>query len=140
MDQARPLTVATAQGAEHAVDVLDGSGPALNRKSHRLVEYENVIVLVKSDRGEEASCLLVRLRTNGLGPIKLERRNAHRLSNRKAILAVNAFAVDAHLAFADDTLDVGEREAGESGLEEPINAHARLVGGHRDRLHPRCQL
>jgi len=42
---------------------------------------------------------------NRLG-LEPQRRNAHRLSGGEAILTVDALAVDAQLAFADDALDV----------------------------------
>src|SRR5262249_40438416 len=39
------------------------------------------------------------------------------------------------LAFADDALDVGERQAGKARFEEAIDAHVVLVGRHGDGLH-----
>src|SRR4029077_8274798 len=38
-------------------------------------------------------------------------------------------AVDAQLTFADDALDVGERQAGKARLEKTVDAHVVFVGG-----------
>ena len=44
------------------------------------------------------------------------------------VLRVGALAVHAHLAFADDALDVAERQPGKPRLEEAVEPHAGFVG------------
>jgi hypothetical protein len=67
----------------------------------------HVVVLVQRDRLDEGAVLLVlggvvaRLRR-----VELERRDAHRLPRLQPVLGLRALAVHAHLAFADDALDV----------------------------------
>ena len=70
-----------------------------------------------------------------LGRIELQRRNADALPLLQPVLAVGALAVDAQLAFADDALDMGERQAGKARLEKAVDAHVVLVRGHDDGLH-----
>ena len=51
-----------------------------------------------------------------------------------------ALAVHAHLAFADDALDVAERQAGKPRLEEAVDAHVVFVRRDGDGLHARGEL
>src|SRR5262249_60056178 len=80
---------------------------------------------------------LVGLGTLGarLRRVEPQRRDAHRLSRLQPILRLRALAVHPQLALADDALDVTERQAGITRLEEAVDAHARLVAGHGDGLH-----
>ena len=136
MHQPRPLAGAVAERAEHAVDMLVGAGAALHREPHRLVEHHHVVVFVERDRLEEGAILLVLRRVGaGLRRIELERRNADRLAALEPVLGLRALAVHAHLAFADDALDVGERQPREPRLEEAVEPHAVLVAGDGDGLH-----
>ena len=57
------------------------------------------------------------------------------LAAGKPRLRLAALAVHAHLAFADDALDMAEREAGKARLEEAVDAHAVLVRRDGDGLH-----
>jgi len=70
-------------------------------------------------------------------PVEPQRRNAHGLPGLEAILRLGALAVDPHLAFADDALDVGEAQPRKPRLEKPVDPHAGFVGGHGDVLHGR---
>jgi len=67
--------------------------------------------------------------------LKPERRNSYRLPGLQSILRLRALAVHPQLAFADDALDMGEREPGESCLEKAVHPHAGFVAADRDRLH-----
>src|SRR5262249_60535659 len=80
---------------------------------------------------------LIGLRALGarLRRIELERRDAHRLPGLQPGFRLRPLAVHAQLALADDALDVTERQAGIAGLEETVDAHARLVARHGDGLH-----
>src|SRR5437879_6090816 len=69
------------------------------------------------------------------GSIEFQRRNANALPLFQPVLAVGALAIDAQLAFADDALDVRERQAGKARLEKAIDAHVVLVSGHDDGLN-----
>ena len=46
MDQPRPLLEAEAQRVEHAVDMPLGAGAALHGQPRRLVQHDDVVVLV----------------------------------------------------------------------------------------------
>ncbi len=136
--QARALGVGAraAQGAEHAVDVADGAGAALHGKPHGLIKHQHVGVLVERDRFEEGAVLLRRRRVVARGRrVQLERRYAHGLSRFQPRLRLRALAVHAHLAFADDALDMAEREPGKARLEEAVYAHIVFVRGDGDGLH-----
>src|SRR5580693_1997203 len=73
--------------------------------------------------------------TCDLGRIEFQWRNANALPLLQPILAVGALAVDAQLAFADDALDVGERQAGKARLKKAVDAHVVLVRGHHHGLN-----
>src|SRR5208282_5355184 len=66
--------------------------------------------------------------------IEPQRWNAQRLSRHQPVLGLRALAVDAHLAFADDALDMGKAQPGKPRFEKPVDAHAGFVGGDRDVL------
>jgi len=80
---------------------------------------------------------LLRLRkaAGRLRRVELQRRNPHALAFRDTVLAVGALAVDSQLAFADDALDVGERQPRKPRFEKAIDPHVGFVGGDGDRLH-----
>ena len=138
MHEARALRVRVrpAQGAQHAVDMSRGAGAALHRKPHRFVEHQHIVVFVERDLFEKEAVLLRRRRVVArLGRVELERRDAHRLPCFEPRLRLGALAVHTHLAFADDALDVTERQAGKSRLEEAIDPHVVLVRRNIDVLH-----
>ena len=113
-----------------------GAGAALHRKPGGLVQHHDVGVLVQDHVLQRLQRLRRRFRelACGLGRIELQRRNANALPFLQPVLAVGALAVDAQLAFADDALDVGERQAGKARLEKAVDAHVVLVRGHDDGL------
>jgi hypothetical protein len=49
------------------------------------------------------------------------------LAGFQPVLRIGALAVHAHLAFADDALDVAERQAWKARLEEAIEPHVGFV-------------
>ena len=114
-----------------------GAGAALHREAHRLVEHQHVGVLVQRDRAQELARLLVSLAAcrRRLRFAEFQRRDAHVLPRRQPVLRLDALAVHAQLAFADDALDVGERKPGKPRLEETIDAHAGFIAANRDGLH-----
>ena len=125
-----------AHDVEHAVHVARGAGAALHREPHGLVEDEDVGVLVERDRLEEGRRLLVGLRWPPASARDLDRRNADRLARLQSVLAVDPLAVHPQLAFADDAVDVGERQPREFRLEKAVDPHAGLVRRHRHGLNP----
>ena len=86
----------------------------------------SVIDLMKARFFWSSVAFVARLRR-----IELERRDAHRLPGLQPVLGLRALAVHAHLAFADDALDVGERQPREPRLEEAVEPHAVLVAASR---------
>ncbi len=141
MHEARTLPVGAAQGAEHPVNVTRGAGAALHRKAHRLVEHHDVGVLEEDDRFQERAillrgrCIVARRRR-----FDFQRRNAHGLPGFEASLRLRTLAVHPHLAFANDALDVAERQARKSRLEKAVDAHAEFIGRDGDGLDLACRL
>jgi hypothetical protein len=85
---------------------------------------------VQRDRFEERAILLRRRRIVArLRRFEAQGRNAHRLSGFQPILRLRAPSVDAHLAFADHALDVGETQPRKARLKESIDPHAGFVCG-----------
>ncbi len=58
-----------------------------------------------------------------------------RLARFQPVLGLGAFAIHPHFAFADDALDVTERQAGKARLKETVDPHIVLVRCHGDVLH-----
>src|SRR3974390_3503233 len=116
--------------------MASGAGAALHRKSYRLVENQDVVVFVERDQLEEGAVLL-RLRRifTRFRRREVERRNAHRLPCFQTRFRLCALAVHAHFAFADDALDVAERQARKVRLEESVDAHVVFVAGNCDGSH-----
>jgi len=114
-----------------------GARAALHREPHGLVQHQHVGVLVERDRLEEIAGLGIRLvfRRARPGLVQPQRRDTHRLSGLEPLLGLRALAVHAQLAFADHTLDTGERQPGETRLEEAVDAHAGFVRAHLGSLH-----
>ena len=137
MHQPRFLPLCVAHHFQHLIDMPRGAGTALHRQTGRLVQHHDVGVLIQDHVLEGLQRLRRRFRelANHLGRIELERRNADALAFFKAILAVGTLAVDAQLAFADDALDVRERQAGKTRLEKTVDAHVVLVRGHHHGLN-----
>ncbi len=126
--QARALAVGVAQHVEHAVEMARGAGAALHREPHRLVEHQHVGVLVQRDRFEEGAGLRRRLALGRQRPrlVEPQRRDAHRLPGLQPVLRLRALAVHAQLAFADDALDVGERQSRETAPRESDRPACRI--------------
>ena len=72
--------------------------------------------------------------------LEAQRRDAHGLPGFQPVLWLGALAVDPHLAFTDDALDVGEAQARKALLEKTVDAHAGFIGGDGDVLHARRHL
>ena len=125
MYEARTLPVRAPQGAKHPVNVTRGAGAALHRKTHRLVEHHDVGVLEEDDRFQERAILLRGRRIVARRRrFNLQRGNAHGLPGLEANFGLRPLAIHSHLAFANDALDVAERQAREARLEKAIDAHA----------------
>ena len=121
---------------EHAVEVARGAGAALHRKPHRLVEHQHVVVLVERDRFEEGAVLRrLGASSRGFGGSTLSGGMRTPGPPRSRSFGCGALAVHPHLAFADDALDVAERQAGKPRLEETVDPHAVLVAADVDGLH-----
>ncbi len=114
-----------------------GAGAALHRKPGGLVQHHDVGILVQDHVLQRLKRLRRRFRemSCGLGHIEFQRRNPNALALLQPILAVRALAVHAQLAFADDALDVGERQAGKARLEKAVDAHVVLIRCHDNGLN-----
>ncbi len=122
------------EGFKHLVDVARHAGAALHGKPVGLVEDDDVGVLVQDRRFERLAVadLAERRRLRRPCVADGERRNAHRLARGKPRRSVDPRAIDAHLAGADELLQMAEAEAGIVQLEPAVEPHPRLVA--LDRL------
>jgi hypothetical protein len=124
--QPRLLALDVAHHFQHVVDIARDTGAALHRQPLRLVQHHDVGILEQDHVLERLQCLLRgfgEASGRGLRRIEPQRRNAHALSLLQPVLAVGALAIDAQLAFADDALDVGERQPWKACLEEAVDPH-----------------
>ena len=103
----------------------------MHDQTGRLVDHDQRGVLVHHRERD-----LLRLRSGGLG-----RRHRH----RDGIGAVDAMAgiadcalPDRDLAVEDQRLHTRARQLGEPRGEQPIEAFALVLAGHRDRFNMRC--
>ena len=71
----------------------------------------------------------------GLRCVELQRRNPDALPLLQPVLAVGALAVDAQLAFADDALDMGKRQAGKPRFQKAVDPHVGFICRNDDGLH-----
>ena len=130
MDQPRPLLVAETQRVEHAVDMPLGPGAALDRQARRLVQHDDVVVLV-DDQAADLLGVAVR-HGRDLARLGWRRRGdagrqADGLAGLDAILALGALAVDADLAGAQKLLQGAVAQLGEMALEPAVEPQAGLV-------------
>ena len=132
MDQPRPLLVAEAQRVEHAVDMPLGPGAALHRQPRRLVQHDDLVVLV-DDQAADLLGIAVR---DGRDLARLGRRRggdagrqADGLAGLDPVLALGALAVDADLAGAQKLLQGAVAQLGEMALEPAVQPQAGLVVG-----------
>src|SRR5208282_3969654 len=101
---------------------------AVHCDPRRLVDHEQVLVL-KDDRPFDQL-----LKASG-GPARLlravdaHRRQAHFVAGGDPILCIHPFAVDAHLALAQQTVDAAARYRFEVTHQEVVDSLARLFGG-----------
>ena len=140
--QARLLPLGVAHHFQHLVDVPRGAGTALHRKPCRLVQHHHVVILVKRhllQRRERLGCRLPRDGAAARGASSFSGGMRTLCPSSQPVLAVGALAVDAQLAFANDALDVGERQAGKARLQKAVDAHVVLVRRHDHGLHFRRQ-
>src|SRR5207237_9253237 len=100
-----------------------GARTALHRKPCGLVQHHDVSILVQDHLLERLKRLGRRFREVpwGLRRIEPERRDAHALALFQPVLAVSSLAVHPQLAFADDALDVRERESWKARFEKAVN-------------------
>ena len=135
--QPRLLPLGVAHHFQHVVDISRDAGAALHRKPRRLVQHHDVGVLEEDHLLQRLQCFGRSFgeRARALRGVELERRNANALAFFQPVLAVGALAVDAQLAFANDALDVGERQTRKTRLEETVDAHVVLVRGDDDGLN-----
>ncbi len=128
MDEARTLAIRAGERAQHRVEMpAPLPRAALHREARRLVEHDDVGVLVDDEAAHEARVLVRdgRRARAGDGELLDVRRQAHDLSRVDARLAVGALAVEPDLALAQQLLDPPLGQAGDAATQPAIEA---LVG------------
>ena len=106
----------------------------LHRKARRLVEDEDVPVLVDHHRVEQAAFLGGKRFDIGLGRIggalvEGQRRHADFLVRLQPGVGLDAACTHAHLAGAGQLVEIGEGHLREMHLEPAVEAHPRFLGG-----------
>ena len=146
VDKARLLAVAIGERGQHAVDMARDPRTALNREPHRLVQHEDVAVLVDGHLAKFFGVPVVRVRPANCGlcgrfavlvaaAFVLEGRNPHDHPGGEPRRGLGARAVDADLAGAAELLQMPEGERRKPLLEPPVEPQSLLGLAHRDRLH-----
>src|SRR5690242_18001359 len=105
MNQPRAFTSAIAQGLEHAIDVLAGAGSALDRKPHRFVEHQDIVVFEQGYRAQKRPGLCVG-RSSGLQLLrwKSQWRDAHYLSRLQTLLGRGSLPLQPYLPGTNEPL------------------------------------
>ena len=125
-----------AQHVEHAVDVPHGAGAALDAQTHRLVEHQNVRILIQRDRLEERAGL-VRL---AVSPSPASADRAATGGMRTACPASRRSFGCARLPLTRSspfrmTRWIWEKaQARKPRFQEAVHPHAGFVGRNGDRL------
>ena len=117
-----------------------GLGAALHGKAARLVEDEEVAVLVDHHAVEEAALLACQRLDVGLGRIRRtrvegQRRHPDLLLGLQPRAGLGPRAAHPHLARAGQLVEIGECHLRKMDLEPAVKAHPRLVGGDDMALH-----
>ncbi len=128
VDEHRPRPVLARERLQHAVDVPLRSRAALHREPVRLVEHDDVAVLVEGHRPDRPGVLGARGLARGRGYGRQPQRgHAHRLADFEAGRDFGALSVNPHLALADDLVEVRLRQVGKAATKPTVEAHPGLV-------------
>ncbi len=139
--EARTLAAeAVGHAGEHAIDVPFGSAAALHGEAERLVEHEDVLVLVEDHAldagpiglGKPERRLDARRRRRLLGAHDL--RHADIGAGFETLVALDPAAVDAHLSRAQQLLQIRVADIGKVDAEPPVKPHVGLGRLHFDGL------
>ena len=128
MHQHRPVATRIRESLQEAIEVFARAGAPLDGKPERLIQHNDVAVLVEDEILDASAIALGRgaWPRPGLRGIRLEmeRRHADALPLRQAGRNLDATAVDPHLTRADDLVQVSQREGRLPPLEPAVEAHA----------------
>jgi hypothetical protein len=126
VDQPRPFQP-FPPGAEQLVDVAAGLGAALYGQAARLVERQDLFVLVDHQRARIGRLAGVQLTLGAHGRRLRQGRHADLGAGGEAGVGLGAGAVDADLAGAGQFLEVDVVQVRPAALEPAVQAHARLA-------------
>ena len=138
MHQPRPLTAeAVGHAGQQPIDVTLGAGAALHGQPKRLVEHEHVLVLEQDRPLDQIAVALGEAQRRGnrrlrLGRLAHDRRHAQLLAGLQPGIGLHPLAVDAHLARAQQLLEVGIAHVRKMHAEPAVEAQPRLVALHLD--------
>ena len=139
MDQARPFAIGPGERAQHRVEIAPLAGTALDREPGRLVEDQDIVVLMDHQAAHEAG-IDVR---NRRGPAARRDigvdvgRQTDDLSGDDAGLALRALAVEADLALAEQLFDPSLCQAGKTPPQPAIEPLVGILGLHFDQAGAR---
>jgi hypothetical protein len=134
VDQLGPVDP-LAPGAEQLVDMVGGLGAALHGQAGRLVQRQDLLVLVQHQRlGEGDVALgqrLLLVRIGGVG----QRRHPHLAAGRQLGVGLDPRAVDPHLTRAEQLVELDMVQVRPAALEPAVHPDAVLAIVHIERTY-----
>ena len=137
MDETGLVAAAEAQRLGETVHVAALAGPALHRKTGRLVERDDVVVLPDHAGADHLGVRFGHARAVRLGRRRAlgDRRQADGLAGLEAGRRADAAAVDADLALAAHALDPALRHLREAPAQPAVEPLVGLLVVHSDLAH-----
>ena len=129
------LTIVGTRGAQCLDQAVTHAAATVNGDTGRLVEDDQIVVLVEN-RADDQRLQVGRCRTHAVRRSPPHRRQPNPIAFHEALRGLGALAVDAHLAFAQQPVDVRPRYALEHAQQEIVESLASVPGtgfdiGHR---------
>jgi len=126
--------LARARCAQCLDDPKTHTAAAVHGHPGGLVDHQQMLVL-KNDRALDERLQTARRAPGLLGTIDVHGRQAYLIARGDPVLGVDALAVDAHLALAQQAVDAAARHPAEMAHEVVVDALARFLRGYGAQLH-----
>src|SRR5262245_42657398 len=126
-------------GLQHVIDMTANTRAALHCQTCRLVEDENLWVLIKEHLGKKVAVILAahgaRRQWAVAFPVDCERGDSDQLASFDAGVGLGPAAIDTYLARSQEFLKLDKTEARIVRLEPAVEPHAGFARFHSDLLH-----